>query len=381
MKVLFAEYLTWNTPYRVGSHYYARHMLDLGWEVGWLGGEFHLWNLFSNRAELARKFPLWRAGGVQHPDGPWEYVPFKLIPYRDMGPLGSPVLAWHGDRLTLPSVRRVLVRSGFDRADLLWMSNPQGYPWLIDNPGYRRVIYRVADNQAAREGVPQSVLGIEERIGRRADAVLVVPADSVDRFSAVAPGRTWPLPNGVDIARFSTLQSRPAEYADIRGPIAVYVGTITYYLDVQLLHDIAIVRKDITFVLIGQPVIDVTAIATLPNVRLLGTRNPEQVPPYLQHAQIGLLPFRDTPSTRDVRSLKLYEYMASGIPVIHTSMSSEASTDIPLLLAHDVSSLSDAIDAALDSTPTERAARLAFAEASAWDRRYAVVDSVLATMF
>jgi hypothetical protein len=55
MRVLFAEYLTWNTPYRVGSHYYARHFLDLGWEVGWLGGEFHALNLLQNRAELARK--------------------------------------------------------------------------------------------------------------------------------------------------------------------------------------------------------------------------------------------------------------------------------------------------------------------------------------
>jgi hypothetical protein len=38
MKVLFAEYLTWNTPYRVGSHYYAQHFLDLGCGVDWLSG-------------------------------------------------------------------------------------------------------------------------------------------------------------------------------------------------------------------------------------------------------------------------------------------------------------------------------------------------------
>ena len=55
-KVLFAEYLVWDTPFRVGSHYYAGHFLNLGWEVGWLGGEFHPFNLLNNWPELARKF-------------------------------------------------------------------------------------------------------------------------------------------------------------------------------------------------------------------------------------------------------------------------------------------------------------------------------------
>ena len=44
MKALFAEYLVWNTPFRVGSHHYAQHFLDQGWDVA---KEFLLKNLLT----------------------------------------------------------------------------------------------------------------------------------------------------------------------------------------------------------------------------------------------------------------------------------------------------------------------------------------------
>ena len=378
MRVLFAEYLTWNTPYRVGSHYYARHFIELGWEVGWLGGEFHLFNLVQNRAELRRKAPLWRSGGVQHADGPWEYAPFKLVPYRDWGPLGHPSLAWHSGRLTVPPIKRVLSQHGFDRADLLWLSNPQAYPWLINEPGYDRIIYRAADNHALSQGIPVSVINIEEEIARKADAVLVVHPDSLDRFGRNAPDRTIYMPNGVDLRRFSDAPAPPQEYAALTGPIAVYVGSINYRFDTALLAEVAARRPDVTFVIIGEPVIDISALSAQPNVRLLGARPPETVPAYLSHADAGLIPFRELPATHNLLSIKIYEYAASGIPTVHASMDAETARELPIISATGgVHRFCDALDIALGWSADERAKARSFAAANSWDDRYRRLDAII----
>ncbi len=379
MKVLFAEYLTWDAPFRVGSHYYARHFLDLGWEVGWLGGEFHPQNLLGNRDALGRKFPIWRHGGIQHEGGPWEYVPLKLAPYRNWGPLASEVLAWKGYRWTIPSVRGMLARGGFDRADLLWLTNPQAYPWLIREPGYDHVIYRVADDLTVRPAAPPSIVHIEEEVARRADAVVVVHPSTFDRFQAWAPGRTHLLPNGVDLDRFADSYPRPSEYPEPGRPVAVYVGSILHYFDSELLAEVATRRPDVQFMLIGEARVPLGRATELPNVCLLGPRMPEHVPPYLQHAQVGLLPFTQSP-VANVISLKMYEYLACGLPMIHSGLAPETAEDMPVMLAYDADAFCDALDRALAVTDEERASYRAYVEQHSWRARYRTLDSLLQSL-
>ncbi|MGI6367604.1 MAG: glycosyltransferase [Anaerolineae bacterium] len=378
MKVLFAEYLTWGTPYRVGSHYYAQHLLDRGWEVGWLGGEFHLWNLIGNRAELARKLPLWRAGGVQHPHGPWEYVPFKSIPYRNAPGLRSPWLAWHGNRLTLPSIRRQLALQGYDHADLLWLSNPQAYPWLVETGDYPRVVYRAADNHVLTAGIPDSIDAVERHIASRADAVLAVHPDTYERLSPYAPERTLLLPNGVDLLRFRAAAPCPSEYGQITDPIAVYVGSVNYRFDVPLLQQAALRRPGVQFVVIGDAGIDVSGLQGLPNVHLLGPRPPKQVVGYLTHATAGLIPFRWLPATRNLRSIKIYEYAAAGLPTVHATMDPETAADMPVISATGgTDAFVAALDRALGWDAEQRDQARAFAASNSWEDRYARVDALL----
>ncbi len=379
MRVLFAEYLTWNSPFRVGSHYYARHFLELGWQVGWLGGEFHLQNLLGNRTELARKLPIWRQRGIQHADGLWEYTCLKLAPYRNWGPLASEALAWNGYRLTYPSVRRVLGRNGFDQADLLWLTNPQAYPWLINAPAYSRIIYRVADDQTLRPGAPPSIAHVEERIAARADAVLVVHPTMLDRFRATAAERVHLLPNGVDPARFAEQQPRPPEYPAPGHPVAVYVGAILHYFDAALLAQVAQERPGLQFYLIGEATIPLSELAALPNVHLLGPRPPEEIPAYLQHAQVGLLPFTRSP-VANVISLKMYEYLACGLPMIHSGLSPETAGDMPVLLAATPDAFCRALDRALATSDAERARYRAYVQAHTWAARFQVVDRLLEDM-
>ena len=377
MKALFAEYLVWDTPFRVGSHHYARHFLDLGWEVGWLGGEFHPFNLLNNRPELARKFPIWRQHGRHHPGGPWEYAAFKLLPYRRWGPLYREGLAWKGDRWALPPVRRVLTRAGFDHADILWLTNVHAYSWLIRQPGYRAIVYRAADNHAAFAASPRSLPAIEETVVRRADAVFAVSHAVYERLRQVRSEGVYHLPNGVDLARFEAVQPLPPEVAHLRRPIAVYVGAIHYWFDVNLLAEVARRRDDVSFILIGQAHVPLTRLTDLPNVHFLGTRPPEELPAYLQHADVGLIPFIQSSLTDSINPLKMYEYLACGLPVVSTDLAEVRAMEAPVYLAQDVASFCDTLDAALSIADADRGVYRAYAAQHTWQARYAQVDAVV----
>lgn len=377
MKALFAEYLVWDTPFRVGSHHYAGHFLDRGWEVGWLGGEFHPLNLLNNRPELARKFPIWRRGGVRHAQGLWEYTPLKLLPYRRWGLLGRESLAWRGDRFTLPSVRRVLARAGFDRADLLWLTNIQAYPWLAREEGYGSIVYRAADDQAAFASSPSSLGAIEEAVVRRAGAVFAASHAVYRRLRRMRQEGVYHLPNGVDLARFEAIQPPPPEYAGLPGRIAVYVGAIHYWFDVELLTDVARRRDDVSFVLIGQAHVPLTSLTRRPNVRFLGTRPPERIASYLQHAHVGLIPFVKSPLTDSINPLKMYEYLACGLPVVSSDLAEIRAMEAPLHLACDAEGFCRALEIALSITEADREAYRSYAAQHTWQARYARVDAVV----
>src|SRR3989304_5861971 len=52
-------------------------------------------------------------------------------------------------------------------------------------------------------------------------------------------------------------------------------------------------------------------------------QSPQRVPRYLRAADIAVLPFPDNPHfSRDMSPLKLFEYMASGMPIIASDLPS-----------------------------------------------------------
>ena len=59
----------------------------------------------------------------------------------------------------------------------------------------------------------------------------------------------------------------------------------------------------------------------IPNIKYLGLKQYDQLPPYLQHSTVCIIPFLINPITVATNPIKMYEYLASGTPVV--------SSDIP----------------------------------------------------
>jgi glycosyltransferase involved in cell wall biosynthesis len=239
-------------------------------------------------------------------------------------------VSWPGSRLAAAAnrallgwqVRRALARRGL-RKPILWTSLPTVAP-LLGAFEERGVVYYCGDDFGALAGVDHApVVAMERALAARADLIVAASPQLAERFPA---GRTLVLPHGADVELFRRPVAAPADLRRDRRRVAGFYGSLSDWLDVELLTTAARRLPDWDFVLIGEVRTALGDLPDLPNVRLLGVREHAALPAYVQNWDVSLLPFRDNPQIRACNPLKLREYLAAGTPV--------ASTPFPALLPY-----------------------------------------------
>jgi UDP-galactopyranose mutase len=140
--------------------------------------------------------------------------------------------------------------------------------------------------------------------------------------------QTTMIPNGVDFEAFSARQNEPLDLRSIPRPRVGYIGVIKKQLDLQLMLELARTRQDWSFVFVG-PVgvlgdkVDIWQQLTRePNVHPLGERSVAELPAYAQHYDVAVMCYDVTDYTNSIFPLKLNEYLASGRPVVSSSIES-----------------------------------------------------------
>jgi glycosyltransferase involved in cell wall biosynthesis len=265
------------------------------------------------------------------------------------------VIPWPGSPTAFAANRHLLQRQigarmaerGITRP-VLWTSLPTALP-VVGTLGERAVVYYCGDDFGALAGVDHApVLEMERRLVEKADLIIAASDMLAARFPR---HKTLHVPHGADIALFETPAARAHDLPTGK-PVAGFYGSLSSWIDVELMATVADLMPDWWFVFIGNVETDVSALAARPNVRLLGKRAHHELPGYAQHWMASLLPFRDNAQIRACNPLKLREYLAAGRPVI--------STDFPALTPYR-----DLISVA--AGPQEFAAALA-ASASEADR-------------
>jgi glycosyltransferase involved in cell wall biosynthesis len=183
------------------------------------------------------------------------------------------------------------------------------------------------------------------------------------------------VPNGVDPQRFRAPMVRPRDLP-ASGPIIGYHGAVASWFDFDLLAGVALLEPDWQFVLVG-PVDDrvrgaVAALDGHQNVHFIGERPSDIIPAYVQSFDVGTVWFDVNPMTQGVSPLKVYEYLACGVPVVSTPLPS-CVDEAAVLTADDAASFRDRIADALASRGDASWATLASAtvDAAAWDARLA----------
>lgn len=325
-RVLLASPNHWESMFQVGSHNLAREFAASGWDVAYVSDPISPLHLCRGMtADLRRRLSAWWANGRVSVDGRlWTYVPAAWLT-----PHNKPLLRtervhrdWH--RWTVPNVCSQVHRRGFGQVDLLYMDSLCQSFWL-DRVDYRHAVFRVADYNPQFEKYTPAIHRLEREMARRADLVLYPSRELKGYVDGLGARRSLFFPNGVDLEHFAPRlipSPPPPEYAAIRPPIAIYMGVIPEWFQFEWVIRAAREMPCVSFVLIGPEKLARQRFRDLPNVHVLGCRPYNLVPPYLHHAQVGLMPFDVTGNPRGVNVLnpqKLYAYFACGLPVVSAS--------------------------------------------------------------
>ena len=295
-----------------------------------------------------------------------------------------------GGRLTAALRRRAfraaLRRLGV-RQPILWLLRP----FHADQIGLfdeKLVVYHITDaysefplitdKAAFRRG--------EEALLHRADVVIVTSPGLLASKLTHNP-HTYLVPNAVDYAGFQAALADPdcrlAAADAIARPHIGYVGALNEKIAFDLLEHVARARPAWQLLLVGS--LDLTAhpdkadaLRRLPNVHWLGRLPASQVPGAIASMDVCLLPYERNEWTANIDSLKLYEYLACGKPVVSTDVPAARAFEPVVRVADDRAAFVAAIETALtDNAPDVIAARRAVAAGNTWDMRVAQIEGLL----
>jgi hypothetical protein len=155
---------------------------------------------------------------------------------------------------------------------------------------------------------------VESALIDRADHLLASAPSLVKSLEARSGRQVTLVPNAVNARLFDYHRSwsRPSDLPD--GSIFEYHGSLYGdWFDWEAVRRVAEEFADSSVVLIGDRPTNKPALPG--NVYLLGLKPQPELPAYLAHTEVALIPFTVTKTTHAVSPLKVFEYLAMKVPV------------------------------------------------------------------
>ncbi len=183
------------------------------------------------------------------------------------------------------------------------------------------VIYDCMDELSNFAGAPRGLREREEELFRRAHLVFC-GGQSLYEAKRPAHRNIHAIPSSIDAAHFGRARRalpEPEDQRVIPGPRLGFFGVLDERFDRDLVDAVARARPDWHLVFIGPVVkIDPASLPQRPNVHYLGPRPYADLPGYLAHWDVALMPFAINDATRFISPTKTPEYLAAGRPVVST---------------------------------------------------------------
>ncbi|MGA7706076.1 MAG: glycosyltransferase, partial [Solirubrobacteraceae bacterium] len=280
----------------------------------------------------------------------------------------------------------------------------------------RAVTYYALDDWSVHEGYKRwwpAYAAAYKRIRERGHRVAAVSAALLERVGPTGEGLV--VPNGLEPAEWlgpideetpvngphlaksqesienlqsvegvkSAEQAAPAArpIADRDRPVLVYVGTLDERLDVDWLRATARALPHAQIELVG-PLVAESHLAPLrdePNVSIEAPLERAGLAALIRKADVGLIPHRRTALTEAMSPLKLYEYLAGGLPVAATDLAPMRGIDARVTLVEEGGDFAAATLHALALGRAPERERTAFVQSNSWRSRHeALLDLAFA---
>jgi hypothetical protein len=179
-----------------------------------------------------------------------------------------------------------------------------------------RIIYDLMDNWDSTLGAKWYSLDIEREIIACADRLIATAPVLAEHLKQVSDRSVMILPNAVNLRLFDYRREylRPADLPSAEWTIS-YIGALWgEWFDWQLLVNIAKRYPSASVVVIGD--YQGQCPESVSNLHFLGLRPQKDLPPYLAHTEVAIIPWKSNEISRATSPLKVYEYLAMHKPVV-----------------------------------------------------------------
>ena len=362
------------------KHHWARRFARQGNQVLYIEQQMHwLGWLVDLRRQLWRAV-RWTAGPRQVEERLWVYTLPIVLPFFQMVGFIN-----RFNNLLLPLLRSVLRRLGFGRVVLFAYTPHCG--GLIGRLQERLSVYECVDEFAAVRGLvyAPTLAALEREVLAAAGLTIVTHAHLLARRQALTQ-RICVVPNGADLDHFAAAGAATtpvaAAVAALPRPVIGFHGWIQYWVDFDLIAHAARSHPDWSFALVGpvEPLARVDKVRGLSNVHFLGRHSYQDMPNVVAGFDVCINPFVLNELADAVSPIKLYEYLASGKPVVSVDMpaANEFRGLIPLTRTREqfVAALEQVLALAANAnSAAQAAARKQSVAGYSWAARFAQMEA------
>jgi len=209
---------------------------------------------------------------------------------------------------------------------IFWAAHPKSVE-ILDYLDYEICIYDCYDafgDFHEEKWKADYIKRLERKLLEKSDLV-IASAKSLFESRKEFNDNTHLVQNGADITHFQQKLLEPSgiyptDIAEIKRPIVGYMGDIASWLDVDAISHAADELPDVNFVFLGTVKRDVDILNSKPNVHFPGRIDYVDLPYFLHYFDICTIPFLVNDMTMHVNPIKVYEYMATGLPVISSKL-------------------------------------------------------------
>ncbi|WCF07873.1 glycosyltransferase [Paenibacillus thiaminolyticus] len=235
-----------------------------------------------------------------------------------------------------------------------------------------KVVYDCMDDHEGFSTNSREMLMNEGELIASSDLVIASSKRLIDKVK-LKNENTLLIRNAGEYEHFST---RPANIAielqNLKGPVIGYYGAISEWFDIELIRFLAHRHPEWTFFLIGDTSgCDISTVESLSNVIFVGEKNYRDLPSYLYGFDVCLIPFVKNNLTLATNPVKVYEYLASGKPVVSVDLPELENLSDIVKLAETPEKFEIAIQEAIEeNSDVESKQRRDFALSNTWESRF-----------
>jgi glycosyltransferase involved in cell wall biosynthesis len=295
---------------KVGINYIAEYLANLGYETHYLSSWSSPLDLFSSSRRTRFKQAWLGKSPVKVRENLWEWI--IPVPF----PTNKKVwlINWQL-YIQKKFIPKYLRENSYD------LSIFDTSPTMIfyDSINTKKTIFRLNDiPEGFSYNFPKQFIQYIRTVisENKVDEIVAVShylADYAQKLNENTKIRV--VPNGVDLDAYKPLVRTVSE----RPKRAVFVGSISPWVDIDLIAETATLIPDWHFDLFGPIHISMPTLPT--NINYQGTLPSDHIPKVLKKYAVGLIPFTNTKVVEPIeRPVKYYEYLAAELGIVATDV-------------------------------------------------------------